>query len=130
MVGIVVVSHSQKLAEGVVELAKLMAGDANIVAAGGLDDGHAGTSFEKIMSAVEEVHEEDGVAVLMDMGSAVMTTEMVIEALGYDDVVMLDGPIVEGAIVAALESALGTPLEKLQAKVDEARETRKLDLTK
>ena len=130
MVGIVVVSHSQKLAEGVVELAKLMAGDANIVAAGGLGDGQAGTSFEKIMSAVEEVHEEDGVAVLMDMGSAVMTTEMVIEALGYDDVVMLDGPIVEGAIVAALESALGTPLEKLQAKVDEARETRKLDLTK
>lgn len=130
MVGIVVVSHSQKLAEGAVELAKLMAGDANIVAAGGLDDGKAGTSFEKIMSAVEEVHEEDGVAVLMDMGSAVMTTEMVIEALGYDDVVMLDGPIVEGAIVAALESALGTPLEKLQAKVDEARETRKLDLTK
>ena len=130
MVGIVVVSHSQKLAEGVVELAKLMAGDTNIVAAGGLDDGQAGTSFEKIMSAVEEVHEEDGVAVLMDMGSAVMTTEMVIEALGYDDVVMLDGPIVEGAIVAALESALGTPLEKLQAKVDEASETRKLDLTK
>lgn len=130
MVGIVVVSHSQKLAEGAVELAKLMAGDANIVAAGGLDDGKAGTSFEKIMSAVEEVHEEDGVAVLMDMGSAVMTTEMVIEALGYDDVVMLDGPIVEGAIVAALEAALGTPLEKLQAKVDEARETRKLDLTK
>ena len=130
MVGIVVVSHSQKLAEGAVELAKLMAGDANIVPAGGLDDGQAGTSFEKIMSAVEEVHEEDGVAVLMDMGSAVMTTEMVIEALGYDDVVMLDGPIVEGAIVAALESALGTPLEKLQAKVDEARETRKLDLTK
>ena len=130
MVGIVIVSHSQKLAEGAVELAKLMAGDANIVPAGGLDDGQAGTSFEKIMSAVEEVHEEDGVAVLMDMGSAVMTTEMVIEALGYDDVVMLDGPIVEGAIVAALESALGTPLEKLQAKVDEARETRRLDLTK
>lgn len=130
MVGIVIVSHSQKLAEGAVELAKLMAGDANIVPAGGLDDGQAGTSFEKIMSAVEEVHEEDGVAVLMDMGSAVMTTEMVIEALGYDDVIMLDGPIVEGAIVAALESALGTPLEKLQAKVDEVRETRKLDLTK
>ena len=69
-------------------------------------------------------------AVLMDMGSAVMTTEMVIEALGYDDVVMLDGPIVEGAIVAALESSMGTPLQDMQAKVDEARETRKLDLTK
>ena len=67
---------------------------------------------------------------LMDMGSAVMTTEMVIEALGYDDVVMLDGPIVEGAIVAALESSMGTPLQDMQAKVDEARATRKLDLAK
>ena len=83
----------------------------------------------QFMIGVKKVAESE-VAVLMDMGSAVMTTEMVIEALGYDDVVMLDGPIVEGAIVAALESALGTPLEKLQAKVDEARETRKLDLTK
>ena len=128
MVGIVVVSHSQKLAEGAVELAKLMSGDADIVAAGGLDDGQMGTSFEKILAAVEEVHGEDGVAVLMDMGSAVMTTEMVIEALGYDDVVMIDGPVVEGAIVAALEASLGTPLQELQAKVDEARETRKLDL--
>ena len=122
------VSHSQKLAEGAVELAKLMSGDADIVAAGGLDDGQMGTSFEKILAAVEEVHGEDGVAVLMDMGSAVMTTEMVIEALGYDDVVMIDGPVVEGAIVAALEASLGTPLQELQAKVDEARETRKLDL--
>lgn len=129
MVGVVVVSHSQKLAEGAVELAKLMAGDANIVAAGGLDDGQAGTSFEKIMTAVENVHGEDGVAVLMDMGSAVMTTEMVIEALGYDDVVMIDGPVVEGAIVAALESSLGTPLEMIQEKVDEAREARKLELS-
>lgn len=129
MVGVVVVSHSQKLAEGAVELAKLMAGDANIVAAGGLDNGQAGTSFEKIMSAVEEVHGEDGVAVLMDMGSAVMTTEMVIEALGYDDVVMIDGPVVEGAIVAALESSLGTPLEMIQEKVDEAREAHKLELS-
>ena len=129
MVGVVVVSHSQKLAEGAVELATLMAGDANIVAAGGLDNGQAGTSFEKIMSAVEEVHGEDGVAVLMDMGSAVMTTEMVIEALGYDDVVMIDGPVVEGAIVAALESSLGTPLEMIQEKVDEAREAHKLELS-
>lgn len=130
MVGIVVVSHSQKLAEGAVELAKLMSGDADIVAAGGLEDGQMGTSFERILAAVEEVHGEDGVAVLMDMGSAVMTTEMVIEALGYDDVVMIDGPVVEGAIVAALESSLGTPLQELQSKVDEARETRKLDLAK
>ena len=52
MVGIVVVSHSQCLAEGAVELAKLMAGNARIAAAGGLEDGTPGTSFEKIMAAI------------------------------------------------------------------------------
>ncbi|MGM9540731.1 dihydroxyacetone kinase phosphoryl donor subunit DhaM [Anaerovibrio sp.] len=128
MVGIVVVSHSQCLAEGAVELAKMMARDARIAAAGGLEDGTPGTSFEKIMTAIESVYSEDGVAVLMDMGSAVMTTEMVIEALGYDNVFMLDGPVVEGAIVAALEASLGTPAKALQAKVDEVRTARKLDL--
>ena len=59
MVGIVVVSHSQKLAEGVVELASLMAPEAPMKAAGGMDDGGFGTSFEKITEAVEEVYSED-----------------------------------------------------------------------
>ncbi len=128
MVGIVVVSHSQRLAEGAVELATLMAEGAPVAAAGGLEDGSVGTSFEKITAAIESVYSDDGVAVLMDMGSAVMTTEMVIESLDYDNVIMLDGPVVEGAIVAALESSLGTPLDKLQEKVEEARNTKKLDL--
>ena len=79
MVGIVVVSHSQKLAEGVVELASLMAPETPMKAAGGMDDGGFGTSFEKITEAVEEVYSEDGVAIFMDLGSAVMTTEMVLE---------------------------------------------------
>ncbi len=127
MVGVVIVSHSQTLAEGVVELAKLMASDAKIVAAGGLDDGTPGTSFEKIYNAVEEVYSDDGVAVLMDMGSAVMTTEMVIEAMEGRKIVMLDGPVVEGGVVVALEASLGTPLEELQEKVDEARDTKKLE---
>ena len=63
MVGIVVVSHSQKLAEGVVELASLMAPETPMKAAGGMDDGGFGTSFEKITEAVEEVYSEDGVAI-------------------------------------------------------------------
>lgn len=129
MVGIVVVSHSHKLAEGAVELARMMAKDANIAAAGGLEDGSTGTSYEKIMEAVEEVYSpEDGAAVLIDMGSAVMTTEMVIEDLGYDNVIMLDGPVVEGAVVAALEASLGTSLDKLQSKVDETRNVSKLSM--
>ena len=59
----------------------MMAENANIAPAGGLEDGSMGTSFERIKSAIESVYLEDGVLVLMDMGSAVMTTEMVLEDL-------------------------------------------------
>lgn len=126
MVGIVIVSHSQKLAEGVVELAKMMAADAPVAAAGGLEDGGLGTSFDRIMAAVEAVDTGDGVAVLMDMGSAVMTTEMVLEALDESDVRMLDAPVVEGAVLAAVESQMGTSLDGIAEKIQQARDVKKL----
>ena len=128
MVGIVIVSHSQKLAEGVVELAKMMSeADAPIVAAGGMEDGGFGTSFEKIYEAVDSIYTDDGVAVLMDMGSAVMTAEMVIEVMEGRKVMMADGPVAEGAVVAAVEARLGSSLETVIRKVDEARGLRKLE---
>lgn len=126
MVGIVIVSHSQKLAEGVVEVAKMMAADAPIVAAGGLDDGDLGTSYEKICAAVEEVYSADGVAVLMDMGSAVMTAEMVLEDLDKPNVKLLDCPLVEGAVLAAVDSAGGRTLDEISERVEESRTARKL----
>ena len=126
MVGIVIVSHSRKLAEGAVELAKMMAADAPVAAAGGLEDGGLGTSFDRIMAAVEAVDTGDGVAVLMDMGSAVMTTEMVLEALDESDVRMLDAPVVEGAVLAAVESQMGTSLDGIAAKIQQARDVKKL----
>ena len=68
MVGIVIVSHSEKLAESVVDLTKMMADGANIAAAGGLEDGTFGTSYERIKAAIDRVYSDDGVIVLMDMG--------------------------------------------------------------
>ena len=126
MVGIVVVSHSQKLAEGVVELARMMASDVHIAAAGGLEDGSAGTSFEKIEKAINEVYSEEGVAVFMDMGSAVMTTEMVIEAMDDRKIQMMDCPLVEGAVLAAVETAMGTTLEELAEKLETTRTMKKI----
>ncbi|WP_416196452.1 dihydroxyacetone kinase phosphoryl donor subunit DhaM [Selenomonas sp.] len=126
MVGIVIVSHSQKLAEGVVEIATMMAADAPIAAAGGLEEGGFGTSFERITEAVQDVDQGDGVAILMDMGSAVMTAEMVCEALDDTKIRLLDAPLVEGAVLAAVESQMGTSLDDLAAKIGEAREVRKL----
>lgn len=125
MVGIVIVSHSQKLAEGVVEIAGMMAKDAPIAAAGGLEDGTLGTSYEKICAAIESVYSADGVAVLMDMGSAVMTTEMVLEDLARDNVKMLDCPLVEGAVLAAVESAGGRTLAEISKRIEESRAVKK-----
>ena len=111
MVGIVIVSHSQKLAESVVELSALMAPETPMAAAGGMDDGGFGTSFEKIYAAIDSVYSDDGVIVLMDLGSAVMTTEMVIEAMEGQLIKMVDCPIVEGAISASVVAAGGAPIK-------------------
>lgn len=128
MVGIVIVSHSQKLAQGVVEVAAMMAEKAPLSAAGGLEDGSLGTSYDKISAAIESVYSADGVLVLMDMGSAVMTTEMVLEDLDKPNVKMLDGPLVEGAVLAAVESAGGRSLEEISELIEEARMAKKLSV--
>ena len=125
LVGIVIVSHSEKLAAGVVEIAKMMAPNAPLVAARGLDDGGLGTSYSKIRAAIDEVYSDDGVAVLMDMGSAVMTTEIVIEDKDDSKVRMLDCPLVEGAVLAAVESTGGITLDELAVKIKESYNVRK-----
>lgn len=125
MVGIVIVSHSQKLAEGVVEISKMMA-NAPLAAAGGLEDGSLGTSYEKICAAIESVYSSDGVIILMDMGSAVMTTEMVLEDLDKPNIKMLDCPLVEGAVLTAVESAGGKSLSEIFERVEEVRTAKKL----
>ncbi|MDD2979060.1 MAG: dihydroxyacetone kinase phosphoryl donor subunit DhaM [Hespellia sp.] len=125
MVGIVIVSHSQKLAESVVELTTMMAADAKIKAAGGMDDGNFGTSFEKIQRAVEEVYSDDGVIILMDMGSAVMTTEMVIEMMPERKIKMIDCPLVEGAVSATVSAVCGASMEQLEEELEKVAATKK-----
>ncbi len=126
MVGIVIVSHSQKVAEGARELALQMAANAPVAAAGGLPDGGIGTDFERILEAVQSVSFPEGVVVLFDMGSAIMTTEMVIDALDGVEIRLADGPLVEGAIVAAVSSAMGMDLEGILAAIRNAGESHKL----
>ena len=126
MIGIVIVSHSQKLAEGVVELAKIMAPAAQLEAAGGLDYGGIGTSFTKISQAIDKVYSEDGVAVLMDMGSAVMTTEMVMEDMPDRKIKMFECPLVEGAVVAAVESLACNSLDELAERAAAAAAMKKI----
>ena len=92
MVGIVIVSHSEKLAQGVVDLTEMMTHGCPLATAGGMEDGGYGTSYGKIMKAIESVYSKEGVVVLFDIGSAAMTTEMVLEDLPYENVQMLGLP--------------------------------------
>ncbi|NVM97423.1 dihydroxyacetone kinase phosphoryl donor subunit DhaM [Arthrobacter sp. SDTb3-6] len=119
-VGLVIVSHSSQLAAGVVELAAQMARDVVLVPAGGTDDGGIGTSLEKVMSALGEADGGDGVVVLTDLGSAVMTAESALEFMGNPgNVVLADAPLVEGAVAAAVAAQSGAAL----AVVRKAAET-------
>lgn len=126
MVGVVIVSHSARLAEGVVDLARMMARSAPIAAAGGLEDGSFGTSFEKIASAVDGVYSDDGVLILMDMGSAVMTAEMVMESMEGRKIVLADCPVAEGAVTAAVGSESGASLEEILEDLEQVGTQKKL----
>lgn len=125
MVGFVIVSHSENLAKSVVELTALMAPNARIAPAGGMDDGGFGTSFEKIQSAIESIYSDDGVLVLVDLGSAVMTTEMVIETFEHKKVEMVDCPLVEGAVVATIDAVGGMSFEDIKKALGKVGEAKK-----
>ncbi|GAA4286692.1 dihydroxyacetone kinase phosphoryl donor subunit DhaM [Georgenia daeguensis] len=123
---LVIVSHSARLAEGVVEVASQMAPDVALRAAGGTDDGGIGTSFDAVSSAVAELLGSDGVTgvtVLTDLGSATMTAESVIESLDDDDaarVTLADGPLVEGAVAGAVAAQGGADHAAVARVVAEA----------
>ena len=122
MVGIVIVSHSAKLAEGACELAAEMGGeDVPIEAAGGLDepDRPMGTDAALVLQAIEEVYSDAGVLVLMDLGSAVMSAEMaldMIEEAKRDRVLLCAAPLVEGAVAAAAAARGDASLEEVAAE--------------
>lgn len=129
MVGIVVVSHSAKVAEGICELAGQMAAPGQkIIAAGGLEGGSIGTDAFKIQAAIEEANTGDGVLILVDLGSAVMSAELAIDMLSNelkDLVAIADAPIVEGTIAAVVDASIGQPLVSVAATAAGARELRK-----
>jgi len=124
MVSLVIVSHSAQLAAGVKEFAEQVAGGkVQIADAGGAADGSLGTSVDRIQERLRQVASPDGTLVLVDLGSAVLSVEMAIEALGAGRVQISDAPLVEGAYLAAIEaSAEGATLEQVAEAALQARE--------
>jgi len=118
VVGIVIVSHSRRIAEGVIELAREMGGaEVVLKAAGGTDEeGALGTDAMRVLSAIDEAYSDEGVLVLMDLGSAVMSAEMAVEMLDEAKsarVLLCEAPLVEGAVAAATAAKLGRSLEEV-----------------
>jgi multiphosphoryl transfer protein len=118
VVGIVIVSHSNTLAEGVRELAAEMAGpEVKLELAGGLaEEGALGTDAVRVMEAIGRADSGDGVLVLMDLGSAVLSAETALDFLTpeqRESVLLCEAPLVEGAVAAAVAARLGQPLAEV-----------------
>ena len=129
MVGLVLVSHSAKIAEGLKDLtSEIAAAHKGIVAAGGMEDGSIGTDAIRISEAIRQANDGDGVVVLADLGSGVMSSETAIELLEDEDikVKLADAPIVEGTIAAAVSAMVGSDLEAVLKAAEDCRGVRKI----
>ena len=132
MVGLVLVSHSPQIAEGTAELVRQMAGEVEIWAVGGDADGGFGTDPEGIQGAIEELIEERDageVLIFMDLGSAVLSAETVLEMLSSETrerVRLVDAPFVEGAFAAGVVASAGSDADECVEAAMEARTESKL----
>jgi PTS hybrid protein len=122
-VGIVIVSHSPKIAEGAADMVRQMVGDAVPLAyTGGNAEGGLGTDVAAIVAAIERAWSKAGVAVLVDLGGAETNSEMAVEMLDDHEralVVICNAPIVEGAVIAATEASGGSPLAIVRRTAEE-----------
>ncbi|MGY4451026.1 dihydroxyacetone kinase phosphotransfer subunit [Bradyrhizobium sp. i1.3.1] len=122
-VGIVIVSHSPKIAEGAADMVRQMVGNAVPLAwTGGDVDGGLGTNVAGILEAIEAAWSAAGVAVLVDLGGAETNSEMAVEMLAEDRrarVVVCNAPVVEGAVIAATESSGGSSLAAVKRSAEE-----------
>ena len=122
-VGIVIVSHSPKVAEGAADMVRQMVGnDVPLAWTGGNLAGGLGTSFEAIADAIQKAWSDAGVAIFVDLGGAETNSEMAIEMLPEDkrgSVVVCNAPIVEGAVIGATEASGGASLAAVRRTAEE-----------
>lgn len=115
MINFVVVSHSKKLAEAAIELASIMKNsEFKIVNAAGLVDSDGfGTDVQKVIESINSVNEGDGVLVFCEIGSSLMSSQMAVEMIGEEKVVLVDAPFVEALMAATATNNKNITLEQL-----------------
>ena len=126
-VGIVIVSHSPKIAEGAADMVRQMVGDSVPLAwTGGNQEGGLGTDVAAIIEAIDRAWSDSGVAVLVDLGGAETNSEMAIEMLESsrrEKVVVCEAPVVEGAVMAATEASGGATRDAVRRTAEELSPT-------
>ncbi|HYN70409.1 MAG TPA: dihydroxyacetone kinase phosphoryl donor subunit DhaM [Candidatus Eisenbacteria bacterium] len=124
MVNLVLISHSAMLVEGLRDMVVQVAGaDVRVEIAGGTEDGRLGTSTTRIAAALRSAvasgsEGTPGVLVLLDLGSAALSLELALEELTEDErarVRISEAPLVEGAILAAVQASVGASIEEVAA---------------
>jgi phosphoenolpyruvate---glycerone phosphotransferase subunit DhaM len=122
-VGVVIVSHSPKVAEGAADMVRQMVGEEVPLAwTGGNPTGGLGTDVGQIMAAIDRAWSNAGVVVLVDLGGAETNSEMAIEMLPADrqgKVLICNAPVVEGAVVAATEASGGSSVDVVRQTAEE-----------
>jgi phosphocarrier protein FPr len=131
LVGLILVSHSGTLVDGLREMVVQVAGpDVAVGTAGGTDDGRLGTSAPRIADAVRDVLDRaDSAVVLLDLGSAALSLELALEDLSEEDrrrVRVSEAPLVEGAVLAAVQASVGASLDEVVAAAESASTMAKL----
>jgi dihydroxyacetone kinase phosphotransfer subunit len=132
LVGLVLVSHSATLVDGLREMVVQVAGDATPVAtAGGTDDGRLGTSAPRIAAAIRSAIDAGAseTLVLLDLGSAALSLELATEELDDTErarVRITEAPLVEGAVLAAVQASIGASIDDVVAAAESAATMTKL----
>jgi phosphoenolpyruvate---glycerone phosphotransferase subunit DhaM len=129
VIGIVLVSHSSALAEGLADLVGQVSGEeVRVRPAGGSGDGGLGTDPDRIAAAIRAADTGSGVVVLVDIGSAVLSVKAILAGGDVDgiDARLADAPLVEGAVAASALAATGADLAAVAAAAEEARDVAKL----
>lgn len=125
MIGFILVSHSDKLAEGVKEIADQMNnGQTNVKAVGGVGDGRIGTNPIRIQEAIEELYDGDSILIFGDLGSSIMSAQMAIDMVDEsisEKTILVDAPLVEGAIAAIVQASITDNVKDILMAAEEAK---------
>ncbi|WKY45339.1 dihydroxyacetone kinase phosphoryl donor subunit DhaM [Eubacteriaceae bacterium ES2] len=132
MTGVIIVSHSEKLAEGLRDIVMEMNdGSVEIIAAGGTGDGRIGTNTNRIKTAIETLQDKDQILIFVDLGSAVICSETAIEMLDdealQDKVYIVDAPLVEGVVGGVVQATICDELDLIVATAKEGATIRKVN---